>query len=209
MRSRFVVRQFREGTNPRVHAGVPGSAAVKILLTLAAVHSLFAATADFSVAFMHSPTTRSFRGASTGGKSAQRISVAGAASTLRAMHTWGACLKTQGSGAARELRPSTTERRDGVRMSVRVDDPLVIGPEGPIRVLFEWKGQRDAVKCLETFDPVRGLKPKVLGNWVLPHSKKLPGDESSRMASMMGVLHAKTPARNPQKAPDGGRREAS
>ena len=47
---------------------------------------------------------------------------------------------------------------DGVKMSVHVDNPLVIGPEGPIRTLFEWLGQRIAVKGLETFDSVRGLK---------------------------------------------------
>ena len=46
----------------------------------------------------------------------------------------------------------------GVKLSVHVDDPLVIGPEGPIIVLFEWLGQRIAVNGLETFDSVRGLK---------------------------------------------------
>ena len=55
--SRFVVRQFREGADLRVHAGTPGSAAARLLLILSAIQSLFAATADFSVAFMHSPVT--------------------------------------------------------------------------------------------------------------------------------------------------------
>ena len=55
--------------------------------------------------------------------------------------------------------PSIYNREDdGVKMSVHVDDPLVFGPEGPIRILFEWLGQRIAVKGLETFDSVRGLK---------------------------------------------------
>ena len=34
--------------------------------------------------------------------------------------------------------PLTFNREDdGVKLSVHVDDPLVIGPEGPIRILFE------------------------------------------------------------------------
>ena len=55
--------------------------------------------------------------------------------------------------------PSINNREDdGVKMSVHVDDFLVIGPEGPVRILFEWFGQHTAVKGLETFDSVRGLK---------------------------------------------------
>ena len=57
MRSRLVLRRFREGTDPSVHAGTPGQAAARILLTLLAINSLFAATADFSVAFVHTPIT--------------------------------------------------------------------------------------------------------------------------------------------------------
>ena len=45
-----------------------------------------------------------------------------------------------------------------MKMSVHVDDPLVIRPEGPIRILFEWLGQLIAVKGLETLDSVRGLE---------------------------------------------------
>ena len=58
--------------------------------------------------------------------------------------------------------PSIYNREDdSVKMSGHVDDPLVIGPEGPIRILFESLGQHIAVKGLETFDSVRG--PKFLG----------------------------------------------
>ena len=46
-------RQFREGTDPSVHAATPGPAAARIRLILSAI----AATADFSVAFMHTPLT--------------------------------------------------------------------------------------------------------------------------------------------------------
>ena len=52
VRSRLVVRQFREGTDPSVHAGTSGPAAARILLTLSAIYSL-AATADLSVALVH------------------------------------------------------------------------------------------------------------------------------------------------------------
>ena len=45
VRSRLVVRQFREGTDPSVHAGTQGPAAARILLTLSATYSHFAATA--------------------------------------------------------------------------------------------------------------------------------------------------------------------
>ena len=48
--------------------------------------------------------------------------------------------------------PSIHNREDdGVKMSVHVDDLLVMGPEGPIRIFFETLGQRIAVKGLETF----------------------------------------------------------
>ena len=57
VRSRLVVRQFREATDPSVHAGTPDPAAARILLVLSAIYSLFAATADFSVAFMRTPKT--------------------------------------------------------------------------------------------------------------------------------------------------------
>ena len=55
--SRLVVRQFREGTHPSVHTASPGLASARILLILSAVSSLFAATADFSVALMHTTLT--------------------------------------------------------------------------------------------------------------------------------------------------------
>ena len=57
VRSRLVARQFPEGTDPSVHGGTPGPAAARILLTLSAIYSLFAATADFGVAFMRTPMT--------------------------------------------------------------------------------------------------------------------------------------------------------
>ena len=83
-----------------------------------------------------------------------------------------------------------------MRMTVHVDDPLVIGLGGPNRVLFEWLGQRVSVKCLETFDPVRVLKYLRMVYYRIPGSYLetiLPG-YTEGMASMMGVLHAETPA---------------
>ncbi len=56
VRSRYVVRQFRDGgVDHRVYAGTPGPEAVRILLVLATILGQFAGTCDFSVAFMHTP----------------------------------------------------------------------------------------------------------------------------------------------------------
>ena len=82
-----------------------------------------------------------------------------------------------------------------MKMSVHVDDPLVIGPEGSIRILFEWLGQRIAVKGLETFDSVRGLKFLGLVQYTIPGGflETTPSGCIEGVASMMGVLLAKTP----------------
>ena len=96
------------------------------------------------------------------------------------------------------------KKEDGVKMSVHVDDPLVIGPEGPIRVLFDWLRMRIAVEGLETFDSARGLK--YLGSWI-------PGDNSCRIHRGDGLEDGRDArqdthdARNPHTAPDRGRRE--
>ena len=50
---------------------------------------------------------------------------------------------------------------DGVMMSAHVDDPPVIGPEWPIRALFDWLGQRIAVK-------VRGVKHMGMVSYTIP-----------------------------------------
>ena len=82
-----------------------------------------------------------------------------------------------------------------MKMSVHVDDPLVIGPEGPIRILFEWLGQRIAVKGLETFDSMRGLRYLGMVYCTIPGGflETTPSGYIEVMASMMGLTHAKTP----------------
>ena len=84
---------------------------------------------------------------------------------------------------------------DGVKMSVHVDDPLVIGPVGPLRVLFDWLGQRIAVEGLETFDSARGLQYLEMVCYTFPggYLETIPSGYIEGMASMMGVMHAKTP----------------
>ena len=76
--------KFREGTGPGVHASTSGPGTARILLTLSAIFSLFAATADFSVAFMRTPMTEEvFVEPSNGGKPALRNGLAATASTQR------------------------------------------------------------------------------------------------------------------------------
>ena len=77
VRSRLEVRQSRERTDSSVHAGTPGPAAARILLILSAICSLFAATADFRVAFCaNTNDRRSVCGTSRGGKLAKRHGLA-------------------------------------------------------------------------------------------------------------------------------------
>ena len=88
--------------------------------------------------------------------------------------------------------PSIYNREDdGVKMSVHVDDPLVIGTEGPIIILFEGT----VVKDLETFDSVRGLKYLEMVYYTFPggYLETTPSGYIEGMASMMGVTDAKTP----------------
>ena len=165
-----------------MHAGTPRPAGARILLTLSAIYSLFAATADFSIAFMHTPMTEEVFVEPPPEANLPRGTVWRLRRALYGLPlskpAWGACSRMQGSGGAWGLRPSTTEE-DGVRMSVHVDDPLVIrSSKGPYQ-LFEWLGQRVAVKGLETLDAGRGLR------------EVLPGYIEG-MASTIGVLQAKT-----------------
>ena len=96
-------------------AGVPGSAAARILLILSAIHSLFAATADFSVAFMYSPMTEEVFVEPPPEANLPRGTVWRLRRALYGLRcaaaAFQACLKTQGSGGARGLRPSITERK--------------------------------------------------------------------------------------------------
>ena len=80
--------------------------------------------------------------------------------------------------------------------TVHVDDPLVIGPEGPIRNLFEWLGQRIAVKGLETLDSVRVLKYLGMVYHTVPggYLETTPSGYIEGLASRMGVTHATTPS---------------
>ena len=92
--------------------------------------------------------------------------------------------------------PSINNREDdGVKMSVHVDDPLVIGPEGPITILFEWLGQRIAFKSLETFDSVRGLMYLRMVYYTIPggYLETTYSGYIGGMASMVGATQAKTP----------------
>ena len=128
VRSRLAVRQFREGTAPSVHAGAPGPAAARILLILSAIYSLFAASADFSVACMHTLMTEEVFVEPPEKANSPKDKVWRLRRALNGLRC-----------AARGMTaPSIWNREDdGVKVSVHVDDPLVIGPGGPIRILFE------------------------------------------------------------------------
>ena len=176
VRSRLVVRQFREGTDPSVHAGTPGPAAMRILLTLSAIYSLFAATADFSVAFMHTPMTEEVFVEPQEEANLPLDTVGRLRRALNGLRCAAAAFQAylesllEDVGFRRGMTaPSIYNREDdGVKMSVHADDPLVIGPEGLIRILFEWLGQLIAVKGLETFDSVRGLKNLGMVYYTIP-----------------------------------------
>ena len=75
--------------------------------------------------------------------------------------------------------PSYYREKDGVSVSVRIEDPLVIGPKGPAHAFFEWLRQRVALNGLDCFDRVRG--PKYLGMENYGILGGLPRDDSSRV----------------------------
>ena len=192
--SRLVVRQFREGTDPSVHADTPGPAAARILLTFSAICSLFAATADFSVAFMHTPMTEEVfveppEEANLPKDTVWRLCAAAAFQAYL-----GSLLEDVGFRRGMAAPSIYNREDDGVKMSTQVDDPLVIGPDGPIGILCEWLGQSIAVKGLETFDSVRGLKDLGMVYYTIPggYLETTPSGYIEGMASMMGTTHAKT-----------------
>ena len=144
VRSRLVVRQFREGTDPSVHVGTPGPAAARILLFLSAIYSLFAA--DFSVAFMHTPMTEEVfvelpEEANMPKDKAwrSRRALDGLRCAAAAFQAYlGSPLEDVGF-RRRMAAPSIYNREDdGVKMSVHVDDPLVIGPDQSEFCLSGW-----------------------------------------------------------------------
>ena len=105
-------------------------------------------------------------------------------------HIWRAYLKMQGSGGHGGSVHLQLED-DSVKMSIHVDDP-----EGPIRILFEWLGQRIAVKGFgRLLDSERGLKYLGMLCFTIPggYLETTPSGYIEGMASMMGVTHAKTP----------------
>ena len=61
--------------------------------------------------------------------------------------------------------------------------------------MFDWLGQRTAVKGPETFDSVRGAEYLGMVYYTVPdgYLETTPSRYIERMASMMGVTHAKTP----------------
>ena len=71
----------------------------------------------------------------------------------------------------------------------------MIRPEGPIRVLLDWLGQRIAVKGLETFDSAGGLKYLEVTYHTVPvgYLETTHSGYIEEMASMVGVMHATTP----------------
>ena len=192
VRSQLVVRQFREGTDPSVHAGTP-------LLTLSAICSLSVATADFSVPFMHTPITEEVLVEPPVEANLPKETVWRLRRPLNGLRcaaaTFQAYLQNplEDVGFRRGMAaPSIYNREDdGVKMSVHVDDPLVIGPEGPIIIFFECI----VVKGLETFDSVRGLKYLEMVYYTFPggYLETTPSGDIEGMASMMGVTDAKTP----------------
>ena len=140
-----VVRQLREGTDPSVHAVTPGPAAARILLVLSAIYSLFAATTDFSAALMHTPMTEEVFVGPPEEANLPKENVWRLRRALNGLRCAAAAFQAylesllEDVGFRRNMAaPSICNREDdGVKMSVHVDDPLVIGPEGPIRILFE------------------------------------------------------------------------
>ena len=57
VRSRWVVRQFKDYNSQDYFSGCPGLEAIRVLMAIAAHYSLALIPGDFSVAFMHTPMT--------------------------------------------------------------------------------------------------------------------------------------------------------
>ena len=121
-------------SSEKEQAGTSGPAAAWILLTLSAIYSLFAATADFSVAFhAHTPMTEEVfvehpEEANLPKDTVWRLRRAlnGLRCTAAAFQAFLGSLLEEVGFRWGEAAPSVYNREDdGVKMSVHVDDSLV------------------------------------------------------------------------------------
>ena len=110
---------------------------MRILLTLSAIYSLFAATADFRVAFIHTPMTEEVFGEHPVDANLPRGTVWRLRRALNGLRCAAAAFQTflgnllEDVGFSRGAAAPSIYNRvdDGVKMSVHVDDTLVIGKD--------------------------------------------------------------------------------
>ena len=204
VRSRYVVRQFRDGgVDHRAHAGTPGPEAVRILLILSIVCGLFAATADFSVAFMHTPLEEEVLVEPPPELGRPRDVVWRLKRALYGLRCAAAAfqrhlcrlLESVGFRRGRAAQSIYYREADGVRMSVHVDDPLAVGPHAAVLALFEYLRSHIAVKVVEELTDKAGvtylgmLYRRIPGGFV----ERIPPGYISSMAEALGVVRSKPP----------------
>ncbi len=146
VRSRWVIRQYRNQVDQHGFAGTPGTACIRILLAICSLEGLEAMTGDFSVAFMHTPihtdeyvqpppeiepdpnVVWKLKKALNG--------LVSAASEFQRYLTY-ILVSKLGFIAARARPTLFRHERSRLRTAIHVDDPLTTGPSEAITKFHE------------------------------------------------------------------------
>ena len=212
VRCRYVVRQHREGSagsDPAFRAGVPGHVAVRVLLAIALVFDLFAATGDYSVAFMHTPLEETIYVEAppqigAGWQKVWRLKKAlyGLRVAALAFQKFLSSILVSMGFAQSRVSPSMFYHEEqNVRLAVHVDGPLCVGPKLLVENVFKEIGKRVTVKAIEAWSlgkdvkflgvvymrTARGFVEKVVPGY-LENLAKWLGVDKSKSVSTPGVV---------------------
>eukprot|EP00971_Amphidinium_carterae_P053612 1056088-Amphidinium_carterae.1 len=164
VRSRFVVRQFRDSDAGDCYANTPRGEAIRVLITIAMQENFVLQCGDFSVAFMHTPIgtdewvvvmppeelnlhTKVWR---------LRKALYGLKEAARRFQDFLAKVLVNG-GYERSVADPTLfhHTKNRTRAAIHVNDPLLCGPMGGIDAFFDLVSQ--TFKCKR--EPVWGPEP--------------------------------------------------
>jgi len=206
VRCRFVVKQFRDGgIDHSYHAGTPGPEAVRVLITLGLRKGFDIATTDFSVAFMHTPMDKQAETLveappqlELGAAFVWKLDKAlyGLRVAAKAFQQYLCQILTSLGFAEAMVSPSVFFReKDGMMVTVHVDDPMIAGRRCDIDRLIALIGEKVTVKQIDYLNmktPVRYLGM----DYMLSEkgfTESIPQGYLDGIASLLGVASGKAP----------------
>ena len=162
VRSRWVVRQFRDKAEEDVYAGCPGGEAIRCLLAIAVFEEMEIIPGDFSVAFMHTPMTYEEYveappewgiDADSCWRLERALNGLRKAAQLFQKYLIGLLTEKMGFLSFSGLPTLLRHQEQKVRVAIHVDDPLSTGPGDGVRQMYKSLGTWLVVKIGEAFSP--------------------------------------------------------